>query len=177
MFFIPGQFIAAATFPGVIVHELAHQIFCRLLKIPVFEVCYFRMENPAGYVIHEKPKEAYKSLLISIGPFIINTILGSIVAAGGAISLLNFHSFNLLDFFLVWLGVSIAMHAFPSRGDADSIWKALKQKGTNLFLKIIGIPIVGLIYLGSLLSFFWFDLIYGVAVAVFIPDLIINLFV
>lgn len=29
MFFIPGQLIALVTFPGVIVHELAHQLFCR----------------------------------------------------------------------------------------------------------------------------------------------------
>jgi len=29
MFFIPGQLIALVTLPGVIVHELAHQLLCR----------------------------------------------------------------------------------------------------------------------------------------------------
>jgi hypothetical protein len=41
MFFIPGPLIALATFPGVIVHELAHQLFCRWFRIPVLNVCYF----------------------------------------------------------------------------------------------------------------------------------------
>lgn len=73
--FIPGIIISIITFPGVIVHELAHQLFCRWFKIPVFEVCYFRFENPIGYVIHEPAKKGYQTILISIGPFIINTIL------------------------------------------------------------------------------------------------------
>lgn len=41
MLFIPGVIISIITFPGVIVHELAHQIFCYLMKIPVYEVKYF----------------------------------------------------------------------------------------------------------------------------------------
>jgi len=51
MFFIPGPVIAALTFPGVIVHEMAHQLFCRLFRVAVLDVCYFRFGNPAGYVI------------------------------------------------------------------------------------------------------------------------------
>lgn len=47
MFFIPGQLIAALTFPGVIVHEMAHQLFCRLFRVAVLDVCYFRF-GPAG---------------------------------------------------------------------------------------------------------------------------------
>lgn len=88
----------------------------------VFEVCYFRFENPAGYVVHEKPKEAYKNILIGVGPFFVNTILGGLIAAGGSIPVLKFNTGNILDLFLMWLGVSIAMHAFPSVVDARQIW-------------------------------------------------------
>lgn len=42
-------------------------------------------------------------------------------------------------------------------------------------MKIIGYPVVGLIYIGSLASFFWLDLLYGIGVAVGIPNLIIHL--
>ena len=67
--------------------------------------------------------------------------------------------------FFIWLGVSIATHAFPSTGDASNIWSIIKEKGTGIGLKIIGIPIVLVIYLGTLLSVVWFDLFYGIAVA------------
>lgn len=55
---IPGFLISIVTFPGVIVHEMAHQIFCRLCGVAVFDVCYFRFGNPSGYVVHEIPKKA-----------------------------------------------------------------------------------------------------------------------
>jgi hypothetical protein len=67
------------------------------------------------------------------------------------------------------------MHAFPSTGDANAIWQAMKDKDTKPWVKLIGYPIVGLIYLGSIGSFFWLDLLYGIAVAVFLPRLFISL--
>lgn len=54
MFFIPGELISILTFPGIIVHEFAHMLFCRIRKVAVFDACYFRVGNPAGFVIkHE----------------------------------------------------------------------------------------------------------------------------
>ena len=72
-----------------------------------------------------------------------------------------------------YLGVSIAMHAFPSTGDAQSIIVIMKESTTPLWLKIIGWPVVGLIYIGSFGSFFWLDFIYGMAIAAGIPNLIL----
>lgn len=40
-------------FPGVMVHELAHQLFCRLMGVPVYEVKYFQFADTCGYVAHE----------------------------------------------------------------------------------------------------------------------------
>ncbi|WP_158825878.1 DUF3267 domain-containing protein [Mucilaginibacter lacusdianchii] len=173
--FIPGFLITWATFPGVIVHELAHQLFCRLYKVPVFNVVYFRLGNPAGYVLHEKAESKWQNMMISIGPFIVNTILGALIALPAAIPVFKLDNANLLDFILIYLGVSIAMHAFPSTGDAQSIWHDLKNEDTPLAVKIAGYPIIGLIYAGALGSFFWLDLAYGVAVAVGLPNLIVNL--
>ena len=173
--FIPGFVISLVTFPGVIVHEFAHQLFCRLYKVPVFKVVYFQLGNPAGYVLHEATKNKLQSIMISIGPFFVNTIIGALIALPASLQVFTFENANPLDYILIYLGVSIAMHAFPSTGDANAIWHALKDPDTKPWVKLIGYPLVGLIYLGSLGSFFWLDLLYGIAVAVFLPRLIISL--
>lgn len=176
MFFIPGQFISLFTCPGIVVHELAHQLFCRLYKVPVFEVVYFQFgKNPAGYVLHERVNNKWHGMMISVGPFIINTILGALIALPASLPVFTFHDPGPLDILLIYLGVSIAMHAFPSTGDANSIWQSMKEEDTPMLVKIIGYPVVGLIYLGSLGSFFWLDLAYGIGIAIGLPRLIIHL--
>jgi hypothetical protein len=175
--FIPGFVISVITFPGVIVHELAHQLFCRLYKVPVFKVVYFQFGNPAGYVLHEVPSNKWHSIMISIGPFFLNTILGALIALPAAVPVSIFDNGSVFDYLLMYLGISIAMHAFPSTGDANVIWRALNDKDTNWLVKIVGYPIVGIIYLGALGSFFWLDLLYGYGVAVWLPKLIISMFI
>ena len=69
MVFIPGFLIALLTFPGVIVHEAAHMLFCKLRHVAVLDVCFFRVGNPAGYVVHEPVNRFSTSLLITFGPF------------------------------------------------------------------------------------------------------------
>jgi len=173
--FIPGIVISLVTFPGVVVHELAHQLFCRWCKVPVFKVVYFQFENPVGYVLHEIPSSKWHSIIISIGPFIINTILGALIAFPAALPVFEFDNGGPIDYLLIYLGVSIAMHAFPSTGDANAIWEHVKDKNTSVWVKLLGYPIVGLIYLGSLGSFFWLDLLYGIAIAVGFPHLVISM--
>jgi hypothetical protein len=172
---IPGFLISLATFPGVIVHELAHQLFCRWFKVPVFKVVYFQLSNPVGYVLHEVPASKWQNIMIGVGPFFINTVLGALIAFPAALPVFKFHNAGPLDYLLIYLGVSIAMHAFPSTGDANAIWKNVKESGTSIWVKLLAYPVVGLIYLGSIGSFFWLDLLYGVGIAVFLPNLLISL--
>src|SRR5260370_16504503 len=75
MFFIPGPVLAALTFPGVIIHEAGHLFFCRLFKLQVFGVCFFRFGNPAGYVIHEETDNFTAQFFVSMGPFFATTLL------------------------------------------------------------------------------------------------------
>jgi hypothetical protein len=172
MFFIPGFLIAIITFPGVIVHEMAHQFFCRLTGTPVLNVCYFRVGNPAGFVVHEAATSPGKSLLISIAPFFVNTIVGALIAAPAAMTQ-EFGEPDLLNLFLIWLGVSIAMHSFPSTGDAQSLWGSLGRE--SWWLRVLVAPIVLVIFLGALGSMFWLDLFYGIAVAFALPKFLIGL--
>lgn len=67
------------------------------------------------------------------------------------------------------------MHSFPSTGDAQSIWSTLKRKETPIWAKILGTPIVGLIYICSIGSVAWLDLIYGIGVAMLIPNLLVKI--
>jgi hypothetical protein len=180
---IPGFIIAMVTFPGVIVHELAHQFFCRLFKVPVFKVCYFRVGNPSGYVIHEPPSSPWTSLLIGIGPLFVNSVVGPLVALPAVLGL-KFNSgggaegFDLvmvwINMFLIWLGFSIAMHSFPSTGDAASIWKKITESGHSIWLKIVGVPLVGLIWAGAVGSVFWLDAIYGGFIVGFLPGILVH---
>jgi len=173
MFLIPGPLIALATFPGVIVHELAHQLFCRWFRVPVLEVCYFRVGNPAGFVMHEPPTKSYHSLFISLGPFLINTILGALIAFPAALPVIKFGEGDLLDYLLIWLGVSIAVHAIPGTGDAKSLWQSVKGPGISPGVRFTVAPIVGIIYLAALGRVCWLDLIYGIAVTIGLPTLLV----
>ena len=174
---IPGFLIAWVTFPGVVVHELAHAMFCRLFGLPIYEICYFQLSTgrgqPAGYVVHGRASRAGQDLMVSIGPFFVNTILGAVIAAPSATAF-ALGSPDGLDLFLLWLGVSIAMHAFPSMGDARSAWGSVHRPTTPWPTKAIGIPVIGLIYVGAIGSMVWLDVLYGVAVAGFLPNLLIR---
>jgi hypothetical protein len=175
MFFIPGFIISIITFPGVIVHEFAHQLFCRLFRTSVLDVCYFRVGNPSGYVVHEQPSKGSHQIWIGLGPFFINTIIGALIALPSAIPVIQFHNATFIDYILIWLGVSITMHSFPSTGDAKNIWSSVKERETSWPVRILVSPIVGLIYVCSIGSVVWLDFIYGVAVATGIPYLLVNI--
>ncbi len=185
MFFIPGQLISIITFPGVIVHELAHQLCCRICRIPVYEVKYFQVGNPCGYVLHEGCNNPWKNLLTAVGPFLVNTIFGMIITMPAYIQVFILGSWEsairsplgILQLFLLWLGFSILMHAFPSTGDAKSlVASVLKNQEVSWLAKLITAPIVGLIYVGALGSVVWLDLIYAAAIAMAGPFLLAKIF-
>lgn len=157
--FIPGQFIALLTFPGVIVHELGHKLFCDIFKVKVHEAKYFRFGNPAGYVIHDIPDRFHKTFFIDVGPFIVNNIMAIII-----FSLSTLFAFNdLLWAFFVWLGVSIAMNSFPSSHDAKVLWsESKKHLSKGNIIAIIGFPFSILIRIANALSIVWFDLIFAI---------------
>ncbi|GHN01794.1 hypothetical protein WSM22_32830 [Cytophagales bacterium WSM2-2] len=173
MFFIPGQLISIATFPGIIVHEFAHMLFCKIRNVVVFDACYFRVGNPAGYVIHENSENFTTTFLISMGPFIVNTVLCLLICLPAYMPIKFFNLDHPFSYFLIWLGVSIGMHAIPSNQDASNVFQQAKGniKHGNI-LAILSFPLVGLIYIFNVLRIVWADLIYGIAIGIGIPSLI-----
>src|SRR3989338_6882775 len=109
MLFIPGFVISLLTFPGVIAHEFSHRLFADLAKVPVYKVCYIRLGNPAGYVIHGSVKGLKNAFLISVGPLIINTVLCALLTFSAIFPLyiLEASQYNWIFIPLVWVGFSI----------------------------------------------------------------------
>lgn len=173
MFFIPGEIISVFTFPGIIVHEFAHMFFCKVRRVAVFDACYFRFGNPAGYVIHENTNNFYTTFLVSMGPFFINTLFCLLICLPAYMPIKYFGLDHPLSYFLIWLGVSIGAHAIPSNQDASNLYEQAKEKveEKNL-LAIVSFPLVGIIYVFNFLRFFWIDVIYGVGIGIGIPSLI-----
>ncbi len=173
MFFIPGQLISAVTFPGVIVHEMAHMLFCKIRGVPVLDVCFFSFGNTPGYVVHERINDFTSTFLVCVGPFIVNSLLCMIICFPAFFPVKIFGIEHPLSYALLWLGVSIGMHAFPSAQDASNLLEHAKQEVTKYNpLAIISFPIVILIYIANALSFFWFDYLYGIAIGLGLPALI-----
>lgn len=167
---VPGFLVAWLTFPGIIVHEAAHALFCRLTGTKVQQVCYFRFGNPVGFVRHDPPTSVWKQLLISGGPFIVNSIVGFVIGWLARRFIMGNEDLKILSYITGWLAVSIAMHAFPSRTDAVNTWKALWAGDAPLTARIVGTPIVALMYLAALFAVAMVDLIYGAVIGLLIPQ-------
>jgi hypothetical protein len=175
IFFIPGPLVGAATFPGVIVHEAAHQLACRLRGVPVLDVKYFQFANPNGYVLHGRTDDFVSTFAITIGPFVVNTLLCLLICLPAFVPVYSFDHSDPLSFFLIWLGISIGMHAFPSNQDASQLWEQALKKAKDLHpLALLSLPLVGLVYVMNIGRFFWLDALYGVGVGLGLPLLLLK---
>lgn len=167
---IPGWLISLLTFPGVIIHEIAHLKMCQRQDIPVGEVVFFQIGNPAGYVQHAEPETYLDTLAVSGAPFLLNSFIalllftmsmGMTTLLQGATGLLM-TLLGLINLVILWLGFSTGMHAIPSSGDAKNLWRRSKKDWNSSLLALLGFPIAAFIYIGNLLRVIWFDLIYAV---------------
>lgn len=159
------------------VHEIAHRFFCDLAKVPVHEVSYFRLGNPAGYVVHSKVSGLKKSLLISIGPLFVNTTLCSLLTFAAVYPLytLRIQEGSGIFVFLMWVGVSIGMHAFPSNEDIQNFLLEVKEAKEGGLLHLVAQVFAIIVRLSNVLRVLWFDLIYAVFISMLLPLFLLNL--
>lgn len=163
------------TFPGYLVHEAIYQLFCMFSRVLLQDYYFCLLENTTGHAIPKYPRKMYQCLLIEIGPFIINSIVGAVIALPGVLVLLKFGSATILDYFSIWLGVSISMHSFPPREEAKDVWRTVLSNETPLYIKIFATPIVGFIYFVASGSLFWLDFFYGVGVILLLPVMLLQI--
>lgn len=173
---LSGAVINTVSFPGVVVHELAHYLACRLVGVAVYEVCYFRFGSPGGYVTHEPTSKWLHTVVVSTAPLVLNTVVGAVVAFPSILRVFDFTgAASTVDRILVWFGVSVAMHAIPSRADAGLIWQSVQGAQASWAAKLVAAPIVGLIHVLALASMVWFDVVYGILVSLAVPKLLVAL--
>ena len=162
------------TFPGVIIHEFAHAWACRRMGVRVIRVCYLRLGNPMGYVLHERPATALQHIVIATAPFFVSTFLSLMISCAAGAYFAGPAADDYRDVILVltlWLCFSVALHAFPSRGDGDALWSDVKNPNVGLAAKLLLVPVVGVIRLAGIGRNFRFDAIFAAIVAA-IPLLI-----
>lgn len=127
MIIIPGQVISLLTFPGIVLHEIAHRLFCDLTNVPVYQINYFRVfSKQAGHVIHERTDSLTKSFLIGAGPLIVNSLVCMLLTIPYGYSqhletdfLLSASKYHSLYIILMWMGYSIGLHSIPSNKDLE----------------------------------------------------------
>lgn len=159
---ILDKLITLLTFPGVIVHEIAHRFFCDITKVPVYSVSYFDLSssNP-GTVSHKQTFVLKKAFLISIGPLIINTFGCILLTLPYMISYdIVGYGIKIVYLFLAWLGFSMGIHALPSKQDINNILKVLKRPRKKAVPYIIKITLAFL-NLAHLLRYVGYDFWYA----------------
>lgn len=160
-----------ATFPGIVAHEFAHAWACRRLGIRVHKVCYLRLGNPLGYVIHEQPQYTLHHIIVAVAPFFVSTALGLAISLTACLLSRStiypeFPAAATLG--MIWVSFSCALHAFPSSGDADALWNDVRNSDVSSFAKLLLAPIVGLIRLAQIGARLWLDVLFALA-AVLLP--------
>src|SRR5262249_55714501 len=80
-----------------------------------------------------------------------------------------------ISYFLLWLGLSIGMHAIPSNTDAKGLWFHAQKAAKNYNpLAILSFPLVIVIYVANFGRIFWLDLFYGMGIGLALPALVLE---
>lgn len=157
--------------PGVVVHEFAHKWACDLVGVTVLEVAYFRFGDPPGYVRHVQPDRYRKAFVVSVAPFLVNTGsafclflgLATLLETTGGIRTATSGQLAIAGV-LCWFALSIGMYAFPSTGDANSLWNRSRAEWRRSPTVLLGVPVVVVIYVANLLSRLWADALYALGI-------------
>ncbi|MFW5832218.1 MAG: hypothetical protein ACOCVA_08180 [Prolixibacteraceae bacterium] len=115
------------------------------------------LRSTAGYVVHERPQNFVQSFFVAVGPFITGTLFALLFffIAGSQ------KTENWQQALFIWLGISVAINAFPSDTDAKSLWRDSNRHVLKNLFAVIGYPFAVIIWLSNALHVVWFDLIYA----------------
>ncbi len=150
------------TFPGIILHEWSHKFFCDRLSVPVQKVCYFRLGDPPGYIIHDKVDNFGKMFLITVAPFLINTAFAFTIF----VLALKMPSRTGVYFALCWLGISAAMHSPPSTQDIENLYLDARRSQKHSILALLSLPIIWLLKLLKFRDMVWVALLYAIFILI-----------
>lgn len=146
---IPSNLMAIITFPGIIVKNAVLIFFgLRLRSIDSFKNLFLSIFLP--FLIN--------SIITGIGGIITFFYLSTLLIPNGILE-------GLFGFFLIWVFLSIGMHALPTTADAKTLWslskKAVKEGSIGA---LIGYPIAAFLWLISFLKIIWIDLLFSIII-------------
>ena len=142
-----GTFIRYLAFPGVVLHEVCHDVFCRLTGIPILEHRIFlgKQDGVAGGVIVDagKIRTFTSSFLVAFAPLILLAIGLYLLFAFWQV--LPMHQGLALYFaFCFFIGLA------PSRADIQLVVSVARNRPRQTFLEIglLTLPLIaGFLYL------------------------------
>jgi hypothetical protein len=157
--------LALLTFPGLVVRLVSLRVVVWLFRLPHFYSCWLR-PIPVAAISEGKPlSKPWLCIIIVIGPFLANTILG---ALAGAPALLPYCvggiGLHFPELGLAWLGVSIATHAFPDPRTAECAWEVARRPRARQWHRALLRLSVALPCAGAIASRYCLDVVYGIAV-------------
>ncbi|MFC1764143.1 hypothetical protein ACFL6U_18975 [Planctomycetota bacterium] len=156
------------TFPGLVMRRFIRSSFARLQVTESEELMYHGNTNA------DMDREASPQALISICLFFINTVFGIILGSLAWLYTMTDTLLMIPCILLVWLSVTMAVHAFPSIDEAQRTWQLLQKKNTPWIAKLVGRPLAGIMLVGALGSLLQLDLIYGIAIGIGLPWLFLG---
>ena len=113
-------------------------------------------------------------MILIFGPAFLNTVLGIVIGSPAVLSLLTIDDTifaSILDLFLIWLGVSVAVHSFPTFRDAEAVKNSMTAARNPTWVQSMGALLAALVYLGAVGSIIWLDVIYALIAVVGMPIL------
>jgi hypothetical protein len=177
MIWIPGIVITILTFPGFVMKTVARRFWCDLLGVPVYEAHYFK-----GTITHEKIDSPVRAALVVFAPLSLNTVLCAILLFPIVFSVFlgsTGQEGTIYSFFmsvLMWAGISIGMHALPTRTTINYYLESLPEHMRRGFVYSILFVTGQFFILIDFLKRFWLDLVYAVVVGMATPLLITRIF-
>ncbi|MDP9267077.1 MAG: hypothetical protein M3P27_01970 [Acidobacteriota bacterium] len=165
-----GIFLTALTFPGAMVREAAHLMFCRMFKLAIFDVRFLELAPPFGHVQHEHSNHFGAAAGETLGPFFINSALCVLFCWAVFLPVWELRIFDPLAYLFYWLGFSMGVHALPGTADIKHLWKlapAAAKRGNVLAL--LTFPLLAALRAVEFARAFWPGVAYAVALGVGVP--------
>lgn len=166
----PGWVVSLLTFPGVILHELAHKIMCDCFNIEVYEAAYFVPgDEKSGYIQHAPASGPMGAFAVALGPMLINTFACGVFGFIPLFKLIALDSLqppDALDWVLLWASLSFGMHAFPSPEDALMVKAYCNDNNPFWLWKLLGNALFQFSILSHWGKMIWLDVAYALTVSV-----------
>lgn len=109
--------ITVLFLPGIVAHELAHQLACRGFGVAVREGVSISFTTDSVGIEHEPVDSFRADLGIAVAPLGLNSLLAFAALAGG-------HAASApWSLPLFWLGVCFAFTALPSEPDTETLFE------------------------------------------------------